>query len=379
MVDNDMEEMEERAPHKGNFTAAPDGSKNELVQNATVSNFISNIHQPRLNSSPRESPSRSSHSSHQSHQSHQQNSIGTQKVQGPPTVISPSPFQPRQTLAVHIKSSPVSSPSHRRRGRPPKDRSLDVQSGAERTPATSRAPSSTQNEVEGSSPQQKKRGRPKGWRPGMSYTDAIEGSSKTDSKPREPREPKKDQAGEQKRRGRPPRAVPPSAREQYLQTNAKYLPFLCEWKGSSGKTCPAELQNMKTLRKHVLIVHGEDKEPPLVCRWGKCAGKNTPIEFPGQTEFEEHMEKEHFRSFVWYMGDGYNNEGISTLKRDADGLPKYLFDENGNQVTPSIRDQVFEDDQQHKERRRKVKRLLLLSNENAPTDEEYTRQTLGLD
>lgn len=367
MVDSDMEEMEGRAT-----TTAPDGSEDELIQNATVPNIMSDIHQPHLNSSPREPLS------HQSHQSHHQISIREQKVQGPPTLVSPSPFQSRQKLAVHIRSSPIPSPSHRRRGRPPKDRSLEVQSGPETTPAASSVPSSTQNELEGSSPQQKKRGRPKGWRPGMSYTDAIEGS-KANTKPREPREPKKDQTGEQKRRGRPPRALPPSARDQYLQTDAKYLPFLCEWKGSSGKTCPAELQNMKTLRRHVFIIHGEDEEPPLVCLWGKCAGKNTPIKFPGQTEFEEHMEREHFRSFVWYMGDGYNNEGISTLKRDADGLPKYLFDESGNQVTPSIRDQVFEDDQQHKERRRKVKRLLLLSNENAPTDEEYTRQTLGLD
>ncbi|KAI1418280.1 hypothetical protein F5Y13DRAFT_151017 [Hypoxylon sp. FL1857] len=369
MVDsNMMEGIEVGATHEDSSMGHSDGSEDGLSRNAIIPPIMSGVVQPRLNDSPRQSLS---------HQSHQQNSMTEQKVQSGLSTLSLSPLQPRQRLAVHIRSSPVSSPSQPRRGRPRKDRSQEVQSGHETTPAASSAPSSTHGGIAGSSAQPKKRGRPKGWRPGIGYTNATEGS-KANTKPKETREPKKDQTGEQKRRGRPPRALPPSARERFLRSNAKYLPFLCEWKLPSGRSCPAELQNMKTLRKHVFLVHGEDEEPPLICRWGKCAGRNTPIEFVGQTEFEEHMEKEHFRSFVWHMGDGCNNDGISTLKRDADGLPKYLFDEHGNQVTPSIRDQEFEDEQQYKERKRKVRRLLLLSNENAPTDEEYTRQTLGL-
>ncbi|KAI0833006.1 hypothetical protein F5Y06DRAFT_280960 [Hypoxylon sp. FL0890] len=364
MVDNHtMETVEARATHERKSKSESDDSGDELAQDAIIPP-IPDVHQPRLNTSPRASLSS---------QSNQQHSIGERKVQGPPTV-SLSPLQPKQKLAVHIRSSPVSSPSRPRRGRPPKDRSREVQSAPETTPAASSVLSFSQNEASGSSSQPKKRGRPKGWKPGMSYTDTTENSSAN----AKTREPKKDQAGEQKRRGRPPRAPLPSARDQYLQTNAKFLPFLCEWKCSSGKTCPAELQNMKTLRKHVFLVHGEDEEPPLICRWGKCAGRNTPIEFAGQTEFEEHMEKDHFRSVVWYMGDGPKNDGIWTLKRSADELPSYLFDEDGNQVTPSVQEQQFEDDQQYKERRRKLKRLLFLNNENAPTDEEYTRQTLGL-
>ncbi|KAI1136706.1 hypothetical protein F5Y05DRAFT_390615 [Hypoxylon sp. FL0543] len=363
-----MDEFEARTTHMDISEGDLDVSEDELGQNAIMPPTISDILQPRLNDSPRESLS---------YHSHQQNPTEERRVQGHPPTLSLSPSQPRQKIAVHIRSSPVSSPSRPRRGRPPKDKSRSVQSGPETTPAASSVPSSTHNEVAGSSPQPKKRGRPKGWRPGMSYTDVIDGS-RANAKPREAREPRKDQTGEQKRRGRPPRAVLSSARELYLRSEAKYIPFLCEWKCASGKTCPAELQNMKTLRKHVLIVHGLDEEPPLTCRWRKCAERDTPIEFAGQTEFEEHMEKEHFRSFAWHMGDGYKNDGIWTLKHDADELPSYLFDEDGNQVTPSVRDQQLEDDQQNKERRRKLKRLLFLNNENAPTEEEYTRQTLGL-
>ncbi|XDG03413.1 hypothetical protein ABKA04_003028 [Annulohypoxylon sp. FPYF3050] len=133
---------------------------------------------------------------------------------------------------------------------------------------------------------------------------------------------------------------------------------------------------MKTLRKHVDIVHGD--EEPLVCRWGRCGARKNPIRFEDQKKFNEHMERAHFRSFVWHMGEGYQNDGISTLKRNSDGVPKYLFDKDGKQVTPSVTEQQFEDDQQYKERKRKLKRLLLLQEENAPFEEEYTKQTLGI-
>lgn len=340
----------------------------ELGEDVTIPPVISDILQPSQNTSFK---------TPLSIYSNQPNSAREQKVQEPSTVISASPLQARPQLAVHIRSSAPSSPSHTRQGQPI---GISQEPRPRRDPTTVREnisvvlPSaSAQHGIEGTNFQPKKRGRPKGWRkPGNSYADRREGDT-GDAKPNVPR---KDPSKEPKRRGRPPRDPIPSAREWYLRSNVEYVPFLCEWKRPSEHPCPAELQNMKTLRRHVFLVHGD--EDPLVCQWGKCVARDTPIHFATQTEFEEHMEKAHFRSFVWHMGDGYQNEGIATLKRDADELPEYLFDGDGNQVTPSITEQRLEDDQQYKERKRKLRRLLIQQDENALTEEEYTRQTLGL-
>ncbi|KAI2634369.1 hypothetical protein GGS26DRAFT_46364 [Hypomontagnella submonticulosa] len=312
--------------------------------------------------------------SHQVHQPRQQTWVGKQEVHGPPATTQIPPIQSSSGIAVHIRTSASASPSHSRQANPPVERVPTSQPGREPRPEKkpSVVMSSAIQKAGESSLQPRKRGRPKGWKPGTAYTDVQRGST-SDTRPSEPRE---DKPREPKRRGRPPRAPLPSARERYLQSNAEYLPFVCQWKQSTGKTCPAELQNMKTLRKHVFVVH-EDEEP-LVCRWGKCAAKETPIRFADQAEFEQHVENAHFRSFVWHMGEGCQNEGISTLKSDADGLPAYLFDKDGNQVTPSVADQEFEDDQQFKERKRKLRRLLAQMDENAPSEEEYRKQTLGI-
>ncbi|KAI0385371.1 hypothetical protein F5Y04DRAFT_184251 [Hypomontagnella monticulosa] len=312
--------------------------------------------------------------SHQVHQPRQQTLVREREVHGPPAITPISPIQPSSSIAVHIRTSTSASPSrtHPRnltaeRARAPRPERERILGG--KTPAVM---SSAVHNTEDPSFQPRKRGRPKGWKPGMAYTDGKADSTK-DTRPTEP---KKDEPREPKRRGRPPRAPLASARERYLQSNAEYLPFKCDWKQSTGKSCPAELQNMKTLRQHVFIVHGD--EEPLVCRWGKCAAKEAPIQFADQAAFEQHVEKAHFRSFVWHMGEGYRNDGISTLQRDADSLPAYLFDKDGNQVTPSVADQEFEDDQQLKERKRKLKRLLIQMDENAPSEEEYRKQTLGI-
>ncbi|KAI1456155.1 hypothetical protein F4805DRAFT_433336 [Annulohypoxylon moriforme] len=372
MVGNNMikeEELEAVATHKTNaFTAAnASGSSynlEEAEENAVPSSIISDISQPRLNGGSRTSVSQLS-------PQHQRTLTTESKVQGSSATTQLSPSQ-HTILAVHIRSTSSPSPSQPRRGRPPKDKSrLGSESTTPGRTISSPLPS-TQNEIGGASPQPKKRGRPRGWRPGMAYVDVKEGGGESakpaDSKPREA-----------KRRGRPPRTLLPSAtvgRERYLRANARYLPFLCEWRWSPGRSCPAELQNMKTLRKHVDIVHGD--EEPLICRWGRCGARKNPIRFSEQAKLDEHLEKAHFRSFVWHMGEGYQNDGISLLKRNSDGLPKYLFDKDGEQVTPSVTEQQFEDDQQYKERKRKLKQLLILQDENAPFEEEYTKQTLGI-
>ncbi|KAJ8128561.1 hypothetical protein O1611_g5071 [Lasiodiplodia mahajangana] len=246
-----------------------------------------------------------------------------------------------------------------------------------------------------SSSEPKKRGRPKGWRPGMPYStdpnsryrkremrtaESQAGANTQEKRTSQGKEQNKNQ--ETKRRGRPPRPPDPTIRERYLRSNPDYTPYKCEWdisrESSSQKPliCPAELQNMDTLRKHVFLVHGDTDT--LECRFPHCRDHNPPIRFETEREFEHHMEKKHFVGYLWHLGEGYQNRGIETLKNNANRLPDYLFDKHGNQVTPSVTDQRLESEPEHKERKRRLKRLLLKQNENAPSEEEWMKQMLGI-
>lgn len=150
------------------------------------------------------------------------------------------------------------------------------------------------------------------------------------------------------------------------------MSFGCEWhaKDPSGGPirCPAELQNMETLRRHVFLVHGDAHT--LVCRWGKCSHAQ-PVVFADEEAFRKHVEEAHFRSYVWHMGDGIQNKGISTLRQDADKLPLYLFDSDGNLVTPSVKNQQFEDTKGMLERKKKLREIQRLAQENAPDESEF--------
>ncbi|KAI1388902.1 uncharacterized protein F4822DRAFT_261774 [Hypoxylon trugodes] len=370
---NAMEDNRAGASHKPIVTTfANDSSPDELGEDAIMPPVVSDIMQTRHIISPKAPIP---------HQQIQQTSATKPKVQGPSTNIptntpTATPTKPTTQIAVHIRSVSA-SPSHARQEKLIADRSRRLRPETQPRPMAKRVsviPSFTQNDREESSPQPKKRGRPKGWRPGRPYADGKEGSRETASPAPKKNQPTK----ELKRRGRPPRPPELPARDNYLQSKAEYIPFTCEWKYSSARACPAELHNMKTLRKHVFIVHGD--EEPATCLWGKCAARKPPIEFTDREEFEAHMEKEHFRSYMWYRGEGYQNDGIITLKPETvDGLPSYLFDKDGNQITPSVTDQQFEDDQHFKERNRKLRRLLIQMDENALTEEEYRKQTLGID
>ncbi|KAL7624035.1 hypothetical protein AAE478_005592 [Parahypoxylon ruwenzoriense] len=372
---NDMNEPEEGAAHKAIAAATASTALMKISGNPDtdmgdddlVLPVMSDILQPNGHAA-------SSFRATSSHQPKQQALAGSRKLP-PATSIPPSPLPLGSRLAVHIRSLASSPPSHARQIIPPAIGSVQgVRPVSEPNVMRDRALRPAQHRSEELSLQPKKRGRPKGWKPGMSYATSSR-SHREYSGPSESRKPA-DQSREPKRRGRPPRPLEPSARARYLRSNAEYVPFKCEWVGPPHKPCPAELQNMKTLRKHVYVVHGEDDLP--VCRWGKCAARDPPIQFEGDTAFEEHMEKKHFLSLMWYMGEGHQNNGISTIGGDAGQLPTYLFDKDGNQVTPSVTEQRFEDDQQHKERRRKLRRLLIQTDENAPTEEEYVKQTLGI-
>lgn len=77
--------------------------------------------------------------------------------------------------------------------------------------------------------------------------------------------------------------------------------------------------------------------------------------------------------FVWHVGDGPRNTvmdyKVKTPDEAPDDLPAYLFDEEGNQVTPSVLHQEYENDEERKERRRRLHRLLLERDRNAPREE----------
>ncbi|KAI1127577.1 hypothetical protein F5Y10DRAFT_242536 [Nemania abortiva] len=322
----------------------------------------------------------------------------------PPADGSQSPSSVR--LAVHIRSSPITPftpinapavhnpstlPSRlgRNRGRP-----VGTQ-----TPVRSPTPDPLAGmgaHSNASSSEPRKRGRPKGWRPGLPYST----DPKSRYRKREMRAAashaqahgqeeggtgqgkERNKTQEAKRRGRPPRPPDPTIRERYLQSKPDYIPYKCEWDLSQDSPsqkpsiCPAELQNMDTLRRHVFLIHGDTDT--LECRFPHCRDRNPPVRFKTDHEFEYHMEKKHFAGYLWHLGEGYQNNGIETLDARTDKLPDYLFDKHGNQVTPSVADQRPESEAELKERKRRLKRLLYQQNENAPSEEEWMKQMLGM-
>ncbi|ORY56061.1 uncharacterized protein BCR38DRAFT_306975, partial [Pseudomassariella vexata] len=212
-----------------------------------------------------------------------------------------------------------------------------------------------------------KRGRPKGWKPGMSYA-AMRGNPtpKDWSKDRPKQAASRNYGTETRRRGRQPQATGLAIKQRYLRSKPGYLSFGCEWQESTNKRCPAELQNMETLRKHVYFIHGDAE--PLVCFWGKCGQQKTPPEFVVKEEFRKHVEKAHLVPYAWHAGDGPQNKGIWTLKNDRNKLPSHLFDKDGKQVTPSVKDQLLEDTKGMLERKRKLREIRRQADENAPDE-----------
>lgn len=224
----------------------------------------------------------------------------------------------------------------------------------------------------------KKRGRPKGWRPGMpSY--ATVGKSKSSTKTYAVDEHghriPASAAGPGKRRGRPPRAPPPTARMVWEGVEPPaYVPFLCEWVG-----CKAELQNADTLRRHVRKVHGPLKgqeEEGLACLWGNCGREQAPGQekvFVGE-EFHAHMEKKHLVPLVWHLGDGPKNDLFmgSSTKPEVGGekIPAYLLGPDGKQVTPWVKYQHEEDNMTRMRNRNRLRQILFQRDENAPMTEE---------
>ncbi|KAL1901447.1 hypothetical protein Sste5346_001852 [Sporothrix stenoceras] len=186
------------------------------------------------------------------------------------------------------------------------------------------------------------KGRPKGWKPGMTYREvALRNAGVDPNDPNVPREilvpprpkktgrppgrprlpggprpkPSSQQAGAfgYKRVGRPPiQPIEAVQRSIFCSEQACFAPFLCEWTG-----CRAELQNMATLRKHVAVVHGRPTGAAKTCQWRQCASKREPsVLYMGDTDtdydgrtFMEHVEYQHLTPLEWHRGDGFVNNG----------------------------------------------------------------------
>ncbi|KAL6691998.1 hypothetical protein J3F84DRAFT_384947 [Trichoderma pleuroticola] len=243
---------------------------------------------------------------------------------------------------------------------------ISFQDATTSTPTSLPAPASSPAPAPGSQPSAG-RGRPKGWKPGMSYA-ALRGPAspkpvkERTGRPGRPSKPKPIPLGNPKRRGRPPKAPSPLPWQVYRSLPTSFAAFLCEWSG-----CKAELHNLDTLRRHVSVVHC--RKAPLVCCWGECAQSSAPYQFPNVPSLRAHIEKKHLIPFSWHTGDGPQNYGASNQRLKDEEIPDYLKDDQGNQVTPSIRDQEVEDFATWKHNRQKLKDLLIQLNENLPSEE----------
>ncbi|KAH6850901.1 hypothetical protein B0I37DRAFT_404633 [Chaetomium sp. MPI-CAGE-AT-0009] len=251
-------------------------------------------------------------------------------------------------------------------------------------------------------PQPKKRGRPVGWRRGHgSYAAMRSGLPPESATPRPTPKP----ADEQKVRRRPGRKPAPTARQVYLKLNPHFIAFRCEWEG-----CPAELQNLETLRKHLLVVHGrpsrssrssptspspsptaqQQHTTTLPCKWASC----TSAPLNSRESFASHIETAHLLPFRWHVGDGPRNTTpplqpaptttttttttITNNNSNNNPLPTYLFNAAGEQVTPSVAGQQIENEDDRKRRQARVNRVLVLRDQHAPDEPEYGERELQI-
>lgn len=203
-------------------------------------------------------------------------------------------------------------------------------------------------------PSGRPRGRPKGSGLG-SHAHKTLGTTAAGSREARQIKVRPSMNGFGKRRGRPPKVPSPPPRAIYESLRPSFLVFLCEWAG-----CKAELQNLTTLRRHILIVHGDSPH----CSWGSCISSST--QFDTDEAFAAHVEDAHLVPFAWHVGDGHRNAEPVRTKEEEEEMPDFLKDEKGLQVTPWVRDQEVEDLQTWRSNRRKLKELLRRRDENLP-------------
>lgn len=274
-----------------------------------------------------------------------------------------------------------------KREKPP----IKAQVASSKKPPPPAAPLPTTPRSSTTTPQTRKRGRPFGWKLGHGSYSALRqglppGTVPSMIKPKKPTD-------KQKIRRKPGRKSVPTARQLYLRLNPQFVVFACEWEG-----CPARLQNMETLRKHLFIVHGrpspstEDNQPTrFLCKWASC----TVSPFTTLDTFKSHVETAHLLPYLWHVGDGPQNSTPSpslslpsrqptlppsTTNNDnpPPALPPYLFNADGEQVTPSIDDQQPETDDDRRERQVRINRVVQQRDRNAPEEPDYTARELEI-
>src|SRR3569833_458293 len=247
-------------------------------------------------------------------------------------------------------------------------RQKHVPSGAVVEPATAHLEIDAAAPQRAETPPTPKRGRPMGSRikPHSSSGGRRPGSGAKPAGARPDRHKEKEAPSYvlKRKRGRPPKAARPSPHLIFTHLDPHFIAFECAWAG-----CRAELHNMETLRRHVRVVHGASEE----CRWGPCGASpdsNRP-RFRTQADLANHMESRHLVPYQWHMGDGYRNTMTVPLRGgNAETLPAYLFDEDGKQVTPSIRTQEEEDFATFRANRQRLRELLMLRDANAPFEDD---------
>ncbi|XWW96953.1 hypothetical protein V2A60_004933 [Cordyceps javanica] len=220
-------------------------------------------------------------------------------------------------------------------------------------------------------PPRNKRGRPKGWRAAHSSSTMLgsPGARPAVTVGRPGRQKQTPNYSLKRRRKTVARPESPPPRELYLALKPTYTGFLCEWSG-----CKAELHNMDTLRRHIYVVHLRPQRQHR-CLWGKCGQMSVAQQFDGEA-LATHLEQLHLVPMSWHIGDGPRNRWDWSIKLAADRetVPDFLKDRDGNQVTPSTREQEVEDLPTYRSNRRKLKELIMRRDENLESQSSGTSE-----
>lgn len=258
----------------------------------------------------------------------------------PAIPVNTTPIRPSHLRNESSGPSFAISPSPRR-GRPPKDRFGE--------PSKS---SSSLREVSTSNAPPKKRGRPF-----KSEESALKAKIRQQRLSTGELQPG--------RRGRPRKSVPVPSKVH----DPKYITFDCEW-----RDCKAELQNLETLRQHIVTVHAHAQPSgAMSCQWINC-GKMETVKDSETNEtktvhhdhmlsdldhFKKHVEKNHMPAYAWHLGDGPKGSDLDGNESDVSYLSR-----NGKQVTPSIADQEVVDD--HKRPSSDSSPVIIVNKNGAP-------------
>nr|XP_023907879.1 uncharacterized protein LOC112019593 [Quercus suber]POF16306.1 hypothetical protein CFP56_23824 [Quercus suber] len=144
----------------------------------------------------------------------------------------------------------------------------------------------------------KTKGRPKGWKKSLHSREALGLETSAKKKP---------------------------AVEKHMAIPQPQV-FKCEW-----RSCPAELHNLETLKKHVVKLHDEENDAgQYACRWKDCSINKLLPDFQSWTE---HIYEAHMDPVAWNKGDGPGGGLPGHGRADSES---YLSDAHGRSVTPVI-------------------------------------------